>query len=82
MIISTDLSRVHAVKHIPKLLQYFHLFLSSYVQTFTANKHVCIMSHFLPCQGLPFPIHLLQLLVSVPDLLAVVPVGIKKKKRM
>lgn len=65
-------------------MQDFNLFLSNHTETFTADrdKHAHITLHFLPCQGLPFPIRLLQLLVFAPDPLAVVPVEIKKKKVM
>lgn len=63
-------------------MQDFDLCLSNYTGTFAADKHAYITVHFLLCQGLPFPVHLLQLLVFAPDLLAVVPVGIKRKKLM
>lgn len=55
--------------------------LSSYTEVSKANraKHACSTHKFLLCQGLLFPVHLLQLLAFAPDPLAVVPVGIKKK---
>lgn len=61
-----------------QLLQDFHLFLHNNTEKFIADKHAYIMLHFLLYQGLPFLICLLQLLVSALDLLAVVPVGIKR----